>query len=257
MASTKKNPISTTSKRRPWLIMAVVIAAVAALLAAIVTMRPTAEERLAEKTDFSQFDGLAVEFIDSDEATEDGVIVFSADGGANDGAGVVNIAEDPYCSHCADMNEVAGDALVSKVKSGDLVARLHLAAITDGMDNDRGPSHTANAAIASAARAGDAAAAWGTLEMVYRNGDKTLPMSLGEYKGVMEAAGATDATLEMISDEDARFEDAKTMWAGSGEYMQEHAGKIATPVIFDGSNKKIESFDITKDDWVYAVSAAS
>ena len=256
MPSTKKNPISSGGSRKAWVIASVVAAVVVAAIIAIVLMRPSSSERLAQEADFSHFDGIEVAFADQDSTGETpGTITFQREGGAEEGAGVANLAEDPYCSYCADLNKASSESALAKMKDGKLVMKIHLASVTEDNSKDNGPSRTAIAAIVSAARAGDASTAWGILETNYRDADKTYTMSLSDYRDFASSVTDNAETLSLMEDEQARYDDAKFVWESTHKYLKDNAGEVSTPTLLDGDNNKVESLDTNSDSWVYAVSA--
>ncbi|WP_309234511.1 thioredoxin domain-containing protein [Nocardia sp. XZ_19_385] len=188
------------------------------------------------------------------------VSVLGADGtillGRPDAAKTIDIFEDPLCPACAMVERAYGQELAQRVDDGKLAIRYHYVNFLDKQSGSGDYSTRAIAAVECVAAAGSGP--------VYSQFQHTLFTSKQPKEGgdsdltnqqladiARESGAPADAVQCVVSG--AKVEAAKANAKIASDALKVlNDGKVATPSVFDGTNRQ----DMNNHNWVAEVAGA-
>lgn len=166
--------------------------------------------------------------------------------GSNADAKTAELFEDFSCTHCADLHIASDEAMIEKLKAGEINVDLRpMTALDKG---EEGHSTKALAAELALFANGDLAQAFTIRDYLFQN--QQTVYNKYDNDGFADMAKDYEASKEAVQDiRDGKFiETAKRMGADNMKYQEDNTGEAWTPrVLVDG--KDIEDIEGKRDDW--------
>ena len=166
--------------------------------------------------------------------------------GDNKDAKTAELFEDFSCTHCADLHIASDEAMMEKLKAGQI--NVDLRPMT-ALDNGQvGHSTEALAAELAMFAHGDIAQAFTIRDYLFKN--QQTAYNKYDNDGFADMAAEYGASKEAVQDiRDGKYVDtAKRMGDNNRKYQEDNTGEAWTPrVLVDG--KDIEDIQGKRDDW--------
>jgi len=166
--------------------------------------------------------------------------------GSNADAKTAELFEDFSCTHCADLHIASDEAMIEKLKAGEINVDLRpMTALDKG---EEGHSTKALAAELALFANGDLAQAFTIRDYLFQN--QQTVYNKYDNDGFADMASDYEASKEAVQDiRDGKYlETAKRMGANNMKYQEDKTGEAWTPrVLVDG--KDIEDIEGKRDDW--------
>lgn len=166
--------------------------------------------------------------------------------GSNADAKTAELFEDFSCTHCADLHIASDEAMIEKLKAGEINVDLRpMTALDKG---EEGHSTKALAAELALFAHGDLAQAFSLRDYLFQNQQSAY--NKYDNDGFADMASDYEASKEAVQDiRDGKYlETAKRMGANNMKYQEDKTGEAWTPrVLVDG--KDIEDIEGKRDDW--------
>ena len=157
--------------------------------------------------------------------------------GSNADAKTAELFEDFSCTHCADLHIASDEAMIEKLKAGEINVDLRpMTALDKGEEG-----HSTKALAAELALIANGDYLFQNQQSVYNKYDND------GFADMAKDYEASDAAIQDIRD--GKFiETAKRMGADNMKYQEDNTGEAWTPrVLVDG--KDIEDIEGKRDDW--------
>ena len=171
--------------------------------------------------------------------------------GDNADAKTAELFEDFSCTHCADLHIASDEAMIEKLKAGEINVDLRpMTALDKG---EEGHSTKALAAELALFAHGDLAQAFTIRDYLFQNQQTVYNKYDNDgFADMAKDYEASDAAIQDIRD--GKFiETAKRMGADNMKYQEDKTGEAWTPrVLVDG--KDIEDIEGKRDDWPQTLS---
>lgn len=171
--------------------------------------------------------------------------------GSNADAKTAELFEDFSCTHCADLHIASDEAMIEKLKAGEINVDLRpMTALDKG---EEGHSTKALAAELALIANGDLAQAFTIRDYLFQN--QQTVYNKYDNDGFADMASDYEASKEAVQDiRDGKYlETAKRMGANNMKYQEDKTGEAWTPrVLVDG--KDIEDIEGKRDDWPQTLS---
>ncbi|MHA5283709.1 DsbA family protein [Corynebacterium sp. CQ3829_602738] len=171
--------------------------------------------------------------------------------GDNADAKTAELFEDFSCTHCADLHIASDEAMIEKLKAGEINVDLRpMTALDKG---EEGHSTKALAAELALFANGDLAQAFTIRDYLFQN--QQTVYNKYDNDGFADMASDYEASKEAVQDiRDGKYlETAKRMGANNMKYQEDKTGEAWTPrVLVDG--KDIEDIEGKRDDWPQTLS---
>ena len=171
--------------------------------------------------------------------------------GSNKDAKTAELFEDFSCTHCADLHIASDEAMIEKLKAGEINVDLRpMTALDKG---EEGHSTKALAAELALFANGDLAQAFTIRDYLFQNQQTVYNKYDNDgFADMAKDYEASDAAIQDIRD--GKFiETAKRMGADNMKYQEDNTGEAWTPrVLVDG--KDIEDIEGKRDDWPQTLS---
>lgn len=171
--------------------------------------------------------------------------------GDNKDANSAELFEDFSCTHCADLHIASDEAMMEKLKAGQI--NVDLRPMT-ALDNGQvGHSTEALAAELAMFAHGDIAQAFTIRDYLFKN--QQAAYNKYDNDGFADMAAEYGASKEAVQDiRDGKYiETAKRMGDNNRKYQEDKTGEAWTPrVLVDG--KDIEDIQGERDDWPQTLS---
>nr|WP_255711251.1 MULTISPECIES: thioredoxin domain-containing protein [unclassified Corynebacterium] len=171
--------------------------------------------------------------------------------GSNADAKTAELFEDFSCTHCADLHIASDEAMIEKLKAGEINVDLRpMTALDKG---EEGHSTKALAAELALFANGDLAQAFTIRDYLFQN--QQTVYNKYDNDGFADMASDYEASKEAVQDiRDGKYlETAKRMGANNMKYQEDKTGEAWTPrVLVDG--KDIEDIEGKRDDWPQTLS---
>ena len=171
--------------------------------------------------------------------------------GSNADAKTAELFEDFSCTHCADLHIASDEAMIEKLKAGEINVDLRpMTALDKGAE---GHSTKALAAELALFAHGDLAQAFTIRDYLFQN--QQTVYNKYDNDGFADMAKDYEASKEAVQDiRDGKYlETAKRMGANNMKYQEDKTGEAWTPrVLVDG--KDIEDIEGKRDDWPQTLS---
>lgn len=171
--------------------------------------------------------------------------------GSNADAKTAELFEDFSCTHCADLHIASDEAMIEKLKAGEINVDLRpMTALDKG---EEGHSTKALAAELALFANGDLAQAFTIRDYLFQN--QQTVYNKYDNDGFADMAKDYEASKEAVQDiRDGKYlETAKRMGANNMKYQEDKTGEAWTPrVLVDG--KDIEDIEGKRDDWPQTLS---
>ena len=171
--------------------------------------------------------------------------------GDNADAKTAELFEDFSCTHCADLHIASDEAMIEKLKAGEINVDLRpMTALDKG---EEGHSTKALAAELALFAHGDLAQAFTIRDYLFQN--QQTVYNKYDNDGFADMAKDYEASKEAVQDiRDGKYlETAKRMGANNMKYQEDKTGEAWTPrVLVDG--KDIEDIEGKRDDWPQTLS---
>lgn len=171
--------------------------------------------------------------------------------GSNADAKTAELFEDFSCTHCADLHIASDEAMIEKLKAGEINVDLRpMTALDKG---EEGHSTKALAAELALFANGDLAQAFTIRDYLFQNQQSAY--NKYDNDGFADMASDYEASKEAVQDiRDGKYlETAKRMGANNMKYQEDETGEAWTPrVLVDG--KDIEDIEGKRDDWPQTLS---
>lgn len=171
--------------------------------------------------------------------------------GDNKDANTAELFEDFSCTHCADLHIASDEAMMEKLKAGQI--NVDLRPMT-ALDNGQvGHSTEALAAELAMFAHGDIAQAFTIRDYLFKN--QQAAYNKYDNDGFADMAAEYGASKEAVQDiRDGKYiETAKRMGDNNRKYQEDKTGEAWTPrVLVDG--KDIEDIQGERDDWPQTLS---
>ena len=171
--------------------------------------------------------------------------------GDNADAKTAELFEDFSCTHCADLHIASDEAMIEKLKAGEINVDLRpMTALDKGQE---GHSTKALAAELALFAHGDLAQAFSLRDYLFQNQQSAY--NKYDNDGFADMASDYEASKEAVQDiRDGKYlETAKRMGANNMKYQEDETGEAWTPrVLVDG--KDIEDIEGKRDDWPQTLS---
>ena len=171
--------------------------------------------------------------------------------GSNADAKTAELFEDFSCTHCADLHIASDEAMLEKLKAGEINVDLRpMTALDKG---EEGHSTKALAAELALFANGDLAQAFTIRDYLFQN--QQTVYNKYDNDGFADMASDYEASKEAVQDiRDGKYlETAKRMGANNMKYQEDKTGEAWTPrVLVDG--KDIEDIEGKRDDWPQTLS---
>ena len=171
--------------------------------------------------------------------------------GDNKDANTAELFEDFSCTHCADLHIASDEAMMEKLKAGQI--NVDLRPMT-ALDNGQvGHSTEALAAELAMFAHGDIAQAFTIRDYLFKN--QQAAYNKYDNDGFADMAAEYGASKEAVQDiRDGKYVDtAKRMGDNNRKYQEDKTGEAWTPrVLVDG--KDIEDIQGERDDWPQTLS---
>lgn len=171
--------------------------------------------------------------------------------GDNADAKTAELFEDFSCTHCADLHIASDEAMIEKLKAGEINVDLRpMTALDKG---EEGHSTKALAAELALFANGDLAQAFTIRDYLFQNQQTVYNKYDNDgFADMAKDYEASDAAIQDIRD--GKFiETAKRMGANNMKYQEDKTGEAWTPrVLVDG--KDIEDIEGKRDDWPQTLS---
>lgn len=171
--------------------------------------------------------------------------------GDNADAKTAELFEDFSCTHCADLHIASDEAMIEKLKAGEINVDLRpMTALDKG---EEGHSTKALAAELALFAHGDLAQAFTIRDYLFQNQQTVYNKYDNDgFADMAKDYEASDAAIQDIRD--GKFiETAKRMGADNMKYQEDNTGEAWTPrVLVDG--KDIEDIEGKRDDWPQTLS---
>nr|WP_236883531.1 MULTISPECIES: thioredoxin domain-containing protein [Corynebacterium] len=171
--------------------------------------------------------------------------------GSNADAKTAELFEDFSCTHCADLHIASDEAMIEKLKAGEINVDLRpMTALDKG---EEGHSTKALAAELALFANGDLAQAFTIRDYLFQNQQTVYNKYDNDgFADMAKDYEASDAAIQDIRD--GKFiETAKRMGADNMKYQEDNTGEAWTPrVLVDG--KDIEDIEGKRDDWPQTLS---
>ena len=166
--------------------------------------------------------------------------------GDNKDANTAELFEDFSCTHCADLHIASDEAMMEKLKAGQI--NVDLRPMT-ALDNGQvGHSTEALAAELAMFAHGDIAQAFTIRDYLFQNQQSAYNKYDNDgFADLAKDYEASDAAIQDIRD-GKYIETAKRMGSENMKYQEDETGDAWTPrVLVDG--KDIEDIEGERDDW--------
>jgi len=171
--------------------------------------------------------------------------------GSNADAKTAELFEDFSCTHCADLHIASDEAMIEKLKAGEINVDLRpMTALDKG---EEGHSTKALAAELALFANGDLAQAFTIRDYLFQNQQTVYNKYDNDgFADMAKDYEASDAAIQDIR-EGKFIETAKRMGADNMKYQEDNTGEAWTPrVLVDG--KDIEDIEGKRDDWPQTLS---
>lgn len=171
--------------------------------------------------------------------------------GDNADAKTAELFEDFSCTHCADLHIASDEAMIEKLKAGEINVDLRpMTALDKG---EEGHSTKALAAELALFANGDLAQAFTIRDYLFQNQQTVYNKYDNDgFADMAKDYEASDAAIQDIRD-GKYLETAKRMGANNMKYQEDKTGEAWTPrVLVDG--KDIEDIEGKRDDWPQTLS---
>jgi len=171
--------------------------------------------------------------------------------GSNADAKTAELFEDFSCTHCADLHIASDEAMIEKLKAGEINVDLRpMTALDKG---EEGHSTKALAAELALFANGDLAQAFTIRDYLFQNQQTVYNKYDNDgFADMAKDYEASDAAIQDIRD-GKYLETAKRMGANNMKYQEDKTGEAWTPrVLVDG--KDIEDIEGKRDDWPQTLS---
>ena len=166
--------------------------------------------------------------------------------GDNADAKTAELFEDFSCTHCADLHIATDEAMLEKLKAGEINVELRpMTALDQGQE---GHSTKALAAELALIANGDLAQAFTVRDYLFQNQQSAYNKYDNDgFADLAKDYEASDAAIQDIRD-GKYIETAKRMGSENMKYQEDETGDAWTPrVLVDG--KDIEDIEGKRDNW--------
>lgn len=171
--------------------------------------------------------------------------------GENKDAKTAELFEDFSCSHCAELHIASDEAMMEKLKAGEINVDLRpMTALDQGQIGHSTESLAAELAMIAH---GDIAQAFTIRDYLFQNQQSAYKKY--DNNGFADMANEYGASKEAVQDiRDGKYVDtAKRMGDNNRKYQEDTTGEAWTPrVLVDG--KDIENIQGQRDDWPQTLS---
>ena len=171
--------------------------------------------------------------------------------GSNKDAKTAELFEDFSCTHCADLHIASDEAMIEKLKAGEINVDLRpMTALDQGQE---GHSTKALAAELALIANGDLAQAFTVRDYLFQNQQSAYNKYDNDgFADLAKDYEASDAAIQDIRD-GKYIETSKRMGSENMKYHEDETGEAWTPcVLVDG--KDIEDIEGERDDWPQTLS---
>ena len=231
-----ENPNKKGSAAFIWAVVAVI--AIALLVIGLIVFNGRENRSAAKQEELFDTTGINVAW------NEDEDIIHVT--GDNKDAKTAELFEDFSCTHCADLHIASDEAMMEKLKAGQI--NVDLRPMT-ALDNGQvGHSTEALAAELAMFAHGDIAQAFTIRDYLFQNQQSAY--NKYDNDGFADMAAEYGASKEAVQDiRDGKYVDtAKRMGDNNRKYQEDNTGEAWTPrVLVDG--KDIEDIQGKRDDW--------
>ena len=236
-----ENPNKKGNTAFIWAVLAVL--AIALVVIGLIVFNGRENRSAAIKEEMIDIEGINVAW------NEDEDIIHLT--GSNADAKTAELFEDFSCTHCADLHIASDEAMIEKLKAGEINVDLRpMTALDKG---EEGHSTKALAAELALFANGDLAQAFTIRDYLFQN--QQTVYNKYDNDGFADMAKDYEASKEAVQDiRDGKYlETAKRMGANNMKYQEDKTGEAWTPrVLVDG--KDIEDIEGKRDDWPQTLS---
>lgn len=231
-----ENPNKKGSAAFIWAVVAVI--AIALLVIGLIVFNGRENRSAAKREELFDTTGINVAWNEDED-----IIHLTGD---NKDAKTAELFEDFSCTHCADLHIASDEAMMEKLKAGQI--NVDLRPMT-ALDNGQvGHSTEALAAELAMFAHGDIAQAFTIRDYLFQNQQSAY--NKYDNDGFADMAAEYGASKEAVQDiRDGKYVDtAKRMGDNNRKYQEDNTGEAWTPrVLVDG--KDIEDIQGKRDDW--------
>lgn len=219
----------------------VVVIAIAALVIGMILYNGRNKQDEALQDYAVDSSGISVQYTEGED------VIHIAGDNSKDDAKTAELFEDFSCTHCADLHIASDQAMMDKLKAGEIKVDLRpMIALDRGTE---GHSTKALAAELALFNAGDNEAAFSLRNYLMADQEEAYKakMENADFADKAAAFGASGAAQQDIRD--GKFIDAaKTMGDDNQKLQNDTTGESWTPrVLIDG--KDVEDIDPDRDNW--------
>lgn len=177
-------------------------------------------------------------------SVEDGGIRLTSDNTAAD-APEVDLYEDYFCPHCAELAEATDEAMLKAVEDGKLVVTIRSLNFLD-RGKDGGSTHAAAAAY-TLAKAGEARAYWNLRARMLGDQNAVYSWQIGDFATAAEEVGASKESRSAIAEE-KNVGELRYNAEANAKKLEDTIGSVSSPhVIKDGKDLLAEG---NSSNWV-------
>lgn len=236
-----ENPNKKGNTAFIWAVLAVL--AIALVVIGLIVFNGRENRSAAIKEEMIDIEGINVAWNEDED-----IIHLTGD---NADAKTAELFEDFSCTHCADLHIASDEAMIEKLKAGEINVDLRpMTALDKG---EEGHSTKALAAELALFAHGDLAQAFTIRDYLFQNQQTVYNKYDNDgFADMAKDYEASDAAIQDIRD--GKFiETAKRMGADNMKYQEDNTGEAWTPrVLVDG--KDIEDIEGKRDDWPQTLS---
>ena len=234
-----ENPNKKGNTAFIWAVLAVL--AIALVVIGLIVFNGRENRSAAIQEDMIDVTGVNVEWNEDED-----IIYLTAADADNADANSAELFEDFSCSYCADLHISTDEAMLEKLKAGEINVELRpMTALDQGQE---GHSTKALAAELALIAHGDLAQAFSLRDYLFQNQQSAY--NKYDNDGFADLAKDYEASSEAVQDiRDGKFiETAKRMGETNMKYQNDETGEAWTPrVLVDG--KDIEDLAGERDQW--------